>query len=422
MYDVIVVGARCAGSATAMLLARKGYKVLVVDKATFPSDTLSTHQIQVPGGAALQRWGLLDRLRATNPGIVTGAMFDTGAVVLKGTYPAMDGVNSVHSPRRIILDKMLVDAAVEAGAELREGCVIEELLTEEASVIGIRGRSKTGATITEQARLVVGADGKHSLVANQVNAPRYHEHAPLTCGYYSYWEGIPLEIGEIYSRESRAIGAWPTHDGLTIIFTAWPISEFHQVRSEIDENYLKAIELAPHLAERARAGRRVERIMGTADLPNFFRKPYGSGWALVGDAGLVKDPITGMGIGEAFRDAELLATAIDSGFAGQKPLEQALADYEQQRNEAALPMYEFTLDVARMTPPSIEQRVLFAAIQNNQEATNQLFGMLTGAVPISEFFSGKNLFRLIGIGGIAKIIAGKMRAPLSTGKPQVRLA
>src|SRR5215813_12184811 len=118
MYDVIVIGARVAGSSTAMLLARKGYRVLMVDKATFPSDTLSTHQVHISGGAALKRWSLLDKVRATQPGIVTGAQFDLGPIVLKGSFPALNGVNAVHSPRRTLLDKILIDAAVEAGAEL----------------------------------------------------------------------------------------------------------------------------------------------------------------------------------------------------------------------------------------------------------------------------------------------------------------
>src|SRR5262249_1959 len=157
------------------------------------------------------------------------------------------------------------------------------------------------------------------------------------------------------------------------------------------------IELVPELAERVHAGRRAERIMGTADLPNFFRKPYGPGWALVGDAGLVKDPITGFGISDAFRDAELLVNAIDDGFAGRKPLDSALAGYEQQRNAAALPAYEFTLDLASLQPPSIEQQTLFAAIQNNQEAMNQFFGVMTGVIPMNEYFNGSNLFRLLGI-------------------------
>ncbi len=411
MYDAIVVGARVAGSSTAMLLARKGYLVLLVDKARFPSDTLSTHQIQVPGGAALKRWGLLDKIRATQPGIVTRAKLDLGPISLSGTFPPLDGVNAVHSPRRTVLDKLLVDAAVESGAELREGFTTEELVVEDGCVSGIRGRSGSDASILEKARIVIGADGKHSLVARATYAPKYHERKTLTCAYYSYWEGVPAEIGEMYAREERTIGIWPTNDGLTMIYTAWPASEFNQYRSDVEGNYLKTLELIPGIAERVHAGRRAERIMGTGDLPNFFRKPYGPGWALVGDAGLVKDPITAMGISDALRDADLLAAAIDDGFAGRNPIEQALANYEQRRNEAALPMYQFTLDLASMTPPSVEQQVLFEALRHNQEATDRFFGVLTGVISPKDFFGGSNLFRLLGIGGMAKVVLGKMFAP-----------
>jgi len=408
MYDVIVVGARCAGSATALLLARRGYRVLLVDRAAFPSDTLSTHNIQVPGGAALKRLGLLDRLRATEPGIVTGAKMDLGSVVLKGVYPDVDGVNAIHNPRRTILDKLLVDAAVEAGAELRENLVVEDLIIDDGRVSGIRGRSRTEATITERAGMVIGADGKHSLVAKKVDAPKYYEQAALTCAYYSYWEGIPLGMGEMYSRARRAIGLWPTHAGLTVIYTAWPASEFDQYRSDVEGNHLRTLALVPDLLERVRAGRRAERIMCSVDLPNFFRKPYGPGWALVGDAGLTRDPLTGTGIGDAFRDAEFLADALDDGLAERRPIEQALADYERRRNDAALPSYEFTVDLARMKPPSIEQRILFEALQSNPEATRQFFAVLTGAARMKDFVNGSNLIRILGIGGMAKIMLGKM--------------
>ncbi len=411
MYDVIVVGARVAGSSTAMLLARKGYRVLLVDKTTFPSDTLSTHQIQVPGGAALKRWGLLEKLRATKPGIVTGAKLDTGWITLKGVFPALEGGNAVHGPRRTVLDKLLVDAAVEAGAELREGFITEDLMVDNGRINGIRGRSGSGGSITEKARIVIGADGKHSLVAKTVSAPMYHEKPVLTCAYYSYWQDVPVEMGEMYSFERRTIGVWPTNDELTMIYTAWPLSEFNQYRSDVEGNYLKTIDLAPNLAERVRTGRRAERIMGTADLPNFFRKPYGPGWALVGDAGSVKDPITGMGISDALRDAELLANAVDDGFTECKSLEQALDDYEQKRNKAALPMYQFTLDLASLKALSVEQKILFEALQHDQERVNQFFGVITGVIPVDEFLSGSDLFRLLGISGMAKVMLSKMLSP-----------
>jgi 2-polyprenyl-6-methoxyphenol hydroxylase-like FAD-dependent oxidoreductase len=225
----------------------------------------------------------------------------------------------------------------------------------------------------------------------------------------------------LYSRDRRAIGAWPTNDGLTLIYTAWPIGEFHQYRADIEGNFLKTLALAPSLAERVQQGRRAERFMGTADLPNFFRKPYGPGWALVGDAGYHKDPITGLGISDAFRDADLLAEAIDAGFAGRAPLDDALAGYETQRNAASQPSYELTTQLASFAPPKPEQAALFAALRRDQAATDQFFGVLSGAVPMQAFFAPGNLFRILGLTGMARIAGQKAwRALRPSGQPRAR--
>ena len=310
MYDVIIIGTRAAGATTAMLLARAGVRVLAVDRASFPSDTLSTNNIQLPGVARLARWGLLGPIAAAGTPAIGHVRFDPGPVVLEGTYPAFDGVEAVYGPRRTLLDTLLVEAAREAGAEVRERFVVDELSVSDGRVTGIRGRSHGGGDVREQARLVVGADGKHSLVAKTVEAASYEERRPLSLGYFGYWQGVPLEGGEIYGRGRRLIGAWPTNDGLVMTYVAWPAAEFHAFRRDLDRNLLATLDLAGDLGERCRGGRRVERIYGSADLPNFFRKPYGPGWALVGDAGLAIDPITALGINDALRDAELLAAAI----------------------------------------------------------------------------------------------------------------
>jgi 2-polyprenyl-6-methoxyphenol hydroxylase-like FAD-dependent oxidoreductase len=173
-YDAIVVGARCAGSPTAMLLARKGYKVLVVDRATFPSDTVSTHIVHPPGVAALRRWGLLDRLVATGCPPIDTYAFDFGPFTLAGA-PGTDEAPVAYGPRRTVLDKLLVDAASEAGAEVRERFTVEEVVVEDGQVTGVRGHGRGGRTVTERARVVVGADGRHSLVARAVRPERYHE-------------------------------------------------------------------------------------------------------------------------------------------------------------------------------------------------------------------------------------------------------
>jgi len=408
MYDAIIIGARAAGSPTAMLLARKGYRVLLLDRATFPSDTLSTHQIQIPGSLALKRWGLFDKVLATGLQPAHRVHFDMGEIVLEGEFPSVDGVDAVYSPRRYLLDKILVDAAVDAEAELRQDFIVEEVVQENGRVVGIRGRSKNGSSATERARMVIGADGKHSLVAKTVDASKYDEVPALICAYYSYWEGVPLNGGEIYGRVRRYIGIWPTNDQMTIVFICWPAAEFDAFRADVEGGFMATLDRVPALAERLRGGRRAERFAGTADMPNFFRKPFGPGWALVGDAGHTKDPISGMGISDAFQDAELLVEALDSGFAGRQPFEAALAEYEQKRNTASKPFYDLTIDVARMNPSPVEHTQLYKALQHNPVATSQFFGVLTGVVQPTDFFNPQNLFKIIGMGGMAKIMLNKI--------------
>jgi len=421
MYDVIVVGARVAGSSTAMLLARKGFKVLLLDRATFPSDTLSTHQVQLPGVARLKHWGLLDRVIASGAPATRHVRFDAAGSVLEGHYPAFRGVYALYSPRRTILDKILVDAAREAGVAVREGFVVEEVLTDDGHVTGIRGRvrdrKKSSTLVTEAAQLVVGADGKRSLVADAVRAETYNERPALSMGFYTYWEGVPIEGNEMYVRDRCLIFTCPTNDGLVMTYVTRPVEEFHLFRSDIESNFLKTLDLAGDLGELVRCGQRAGRFRGTTDLPNFFRKPHGPGWALVGDAGFVMDPITGQGIGHAFRDAELLADAIYAGFDGRQPLDAALAGYEQKRNLEALPMYEFTTDLASFRPPNAEERVLFASLVGNQPEIDRFLGVLTGVVPIREYFAPGNLLKIIGVRGISKVLLNKFRVPHPRAAP-----
>jgi 2-polyprenyl-6-methoxyphenol hydroxylase-like FAD-dependent oxidoreductase len=395
MYDAIVVGARCAGSPTAMLLAREGYRVLLVDRATFPSDTMSTHFIHPPGIVQLDRWGLLERLAASNCPPFTKMTFDLGPYALTGAPPPADGVAEHYCPRRTVLDKILVDAAVEAGAELREGFSVQEILMDGDRVTGIRGRDADGATFSEEARIVVGADGMRSLVAQAVEAPEYNTKPTLACAYYTYWSGVPIEGAEIYPREGWITIAFPTNDDLVVTFIEWPREEFHAVRTDIEGNFLKKLDLAPGLAERIRSGKREANFVGTGVLPNFLRKPYGAGWALVGDAGYHKDPYMAQGITDAFRDAELLAEAIDAGLSETHPLEEALADYERQRNNAAIPSYELNCQLASLRPPPPEMQQLFAALQGNQKETDRFFGAFEGTVPIPAFFSPENIRRIV---------------------------
>jgi len=413
MYDVIIVGARAAGASTAMLLARRGLKVLVVDRATFPSDTLSTHQLQLPGVARLARWGVLDAVLAAGTPVTRDVRFDQGDAVITGRYPAYQGVEVMCSPRRTLLDRVLVDAARAAGGEVRENFAVEEILGD-GQVTGVRGREKGAPEVTEQARLVIGADGKHSLVATAVKARAYRTRPPRSIAFYTYWADVPARddspagTGEIYGRPGCVAAAWPTNDGLLMTAVIWPAARFDEFRRDVEGNFLSTLDTVG-LGERIRAGRRAERFRGTPDLPSYLRKPYGPGWALVGDAGLLLDPITGQGISHAFRDAELLADAVADGLGGIRPLTEALARYHRARDRAARPMYDFTARLAAINPPTPAEMALFRAIARRQEDSDMFLGVLAGSIPLRQLMSPRTMVRLVGAGGFARLALGQAR-------------
>jgi 2-polyprenyl-6-methoxyphenol hydroxylase-like FAD-dependent oxidoreductase len=393
-FDVIVVGARCAGSPTAMLLARKGYRVLVVDRASFPSDTVSTHILHPLGAAALARWGLLERLAASGcPPIHTYA-YDFGPFTIAGV-PGTDESPVAYCPRRTILDEMLAGAAADAGAELREGCAVEEILVEDGSAVGIRCRSRRGGSGVGRAKVVVGADGLRSMAAGTFRPERYDEKPPLLAGYYAYWSGLPMDGRfETYIRDRRGFAAAPTHDGLTMVIAGWPYSEFAANKRDIEGNYLATIGLVPDFAGRVRGARRESRFAGSA-VPNYFRKPYGKGWALVGDAGYNRDFITGQGIMDAFHDAELCAAAIDQTLSGERSFDAAMGDYQASRDARVRSMYDFTCQLATLEPPPPDMQQLFAAIHGNRDAMDGFARMNAGTIPPAEFLAPGNVARIL---------------------------
>jgi 2-polyprenyl-6-methoxyphenol hydroxylase-like FAD-dependent oxidoreductase len=395
-YDAIIIGARCAGAPTAMLLAKKGFKVLLVDKSEFPSDTISTHVVMPPGTAMLKKWGLLDKVMETGCPPIRDMALDIGPFTLRGRPPVPDGLEWFIAPRRHRLDKILLDAAIEAGAEVRTDCPVEEITMNNNKIDGIRFRTKNGSPLTEKAKIIIGADGRNSIVARKVNANTYNEIPPLTCWYYTYWSGIPDDGLVLYIRPERAMAKIPTNNGLTCVVIIWPAKQLHEVRSDIEKNYFRSLEMIPDLFEAVKNGKREERYTGMSDLPNFYRKSYGQGWALVGDAGYHKDPISTYGISDAFLGAELLTEALGAGLSGAEPIENALARYEHTRDESTMPMYQMSCQNAKLEPPPPEIETLFKALYGNQRETDRFLGTIAGTVPIPEFFAPENLQRIAG--------------------------
>ncbi|HEV7883430.1 MAG TPA: NAD(P)/FAD-dependent oxidoreductase [Solirubrobacteraceae bacterium] len=394
-YDVIVIGARCAGATTAMLLARAGLDVLLVDRAELPSEIPHGHFIHRHGPPRLAKWGLLEPIVSTNCPPVTSMTTDFGDFPLAGRDLVADGVPLGIAPRRAALDGVLLNAAVNAGVELRDRFAVDDYTSDGERITGIAGRdARSGSRATEHATVVVGADGRNSGLARRVEAP-VHESAPTaTCWYFSYYGGVPCDGLELYGRPGRVIFAFQTNDDLVGLFVGFPTAELPVVRADIEGRVLATVDAIPELGQRIRAGRRAERFYGATQLPNFLRKPWGAGWALVGDAGCHKDPCMALGICDALRDAELLAEALTDGLSGRRRLADALADYERRRDAATRPDFKTNLAMAQLGPVPDRERSLRAALRFDQEATNHFFLAIQGMVSPDSFFNDENIARI----------------------------
>ncbi len=351
-HDVVVVGSRAAGAATALLLARLGHDVVLVDRDDFPSDTLSTHQLARPGVVQLNRWGLLDAVLDSGAPAIRQVTFTADGQTI--TRPVRDsaGVDLLVAPRRHILDTVVADAAVRAGADLRLGVTIDGVhfdTTGRAS--GVYGHDRTGARVDLMARFVVGADGLGSRVARAVGAEIVEDRGAWGAAQYAYYDGLPWDGIELIVADRALTGVFPTHHGEACIWICGPIadarSERRRAASRDDAFTTYLRRTAPELAGRLQVGRRTSPVTGMLRSPNYIRRAHGAGWALVGDAGYHRDPVTGHGMSDAYRDAELLATALDLELRGEAA---APAAYQEQRDRALRPVFEITLALTAYPP------------------------------------------------------------------------
>lgn len=385
MYDVIVIGARCAGSPAAMLFARQGYRVLLLEKVRFPQDTLSSHYIHQPGVALLGRWGLLDALREAGCAPIDHESYEGPGVRLDGFSLPVDGYRTTYAPRRFVLDPILADGAVSAGVDFRESCAVTDLLFEDDRVVGVRYTTPRGVETTERARLVVGADGMRSLVARKAGAQNVVEHPRMTCVYYSYWAGVPAHM-ELYERPGRWVVAIPTNDDLTLVMTYFPQSEYGDVRRSVEPAYLEAVRsTAPELFERMSAGERVEQMYGTGHQENFFRKAHGPGWVLLGDAVHHKDSITARGITDAFIQAQSLTDLVGEQLDDDAAVGEALRCYEDDLGDEFFNLYQGVLNVAELKPEGRTE--MLRHLVGHQELTDRYFSTVSGACTLDDFYN-----------------------------------
>jgi flavin-dependent dehydrogenase len=376
-HDVVVVGARVAGSANAMLLARLGHDVVVVDQACFPSDTLSTHSIARSGVVQLRRWGLLDAVLDSGAPAIRQVTFNAGGESTTRTIKDKAGVDLVLAPRRYVLDTLLATAAQHAGAEVRPGVTVTGVRRDgHGRVAGVHGHDRAGAPVELGARWVIGADGLRSRVARLVDATIIEAGPAGGAAQYAYYEGIPWSGIEFFVAARSFAGVFPTHHGQACIWVCTPAADATAARRRTGsrvEAFDQLLERsAPPLAERLRQARRTSPVQGMLRQPNQLRQAVGPGWALVGDAGYYRDAITASGISDAFHHAELLALAVDQALGADAEEEAAaLAAYQQQRDQALRAVFELTCRLAAYppVPTFIElQKQLGAAIDQQAAA------------------------------------------------------
>jgi flavin-dependent dehydrogenase len=354
-HDVVIVGGRVAGSATAMLLARLGHDVVVVDQASFPSDTVSTHSIARSGVVQLRRWGLLDDVLDSGAPAIRQVAFNAAGESTTRTIKDKAGVDFLVAPRRHVLDTILATAAEHAGAEVRPGVTVTGVQRDgRGRVVGVSGQDRAGARIEIGARHVIGADGLGSRVGGLVHAAINEAGQAGGAAQYAYYAGIPWTGIEFFVAERSFAGVFPTHDGQACIWVCTPSADARAVRRRTGsrvEAFGHLLERsAPELAERLRQARRTSPVQGMLRQPNQLRQAFGPGWALVGDAGYYRDAITAYGISDAFRDAELLAVALDQALDGDGEETTALAAYQQQRDQALREIFEITCRLAAYPP------------------------------------------------------------------------
>ena len=380
-HDVVIAGARCAGSATALLLARMGHDVALIDRSVLPSDTLSTHAIARSGVVQLSRWGLLEPLLATGAPAIRTVGFGTGGDLTHRTVKPTAGVDLLIAPRRYVLDTLLREAAAAAGATVYAPATVGRLTRHPSGqVSGLTIRDRAGGERPLSARLVVGADGLRSSVAGEVDAARRTWATSPSGTFYTYVRGLDTAGFEFHVAARALVGVFPTHDDEACIWLCAADDALQPLlragRGKAAVLWSLIADATPNLGARLRATDITAPVRGAVNLPNQIRRPTGPGWALVGDAGYHRDPITGHGISDAFRDAEFVARAIDRHLTQHVPWSVAGQEYDRARAVALHDIFAITQALARF--PGAGQ---FIALQKHLSDAIEREALLLAALP-----------------------------------------
>jgi menaquinone-9 beta-reductase len=389
-FDVVIVGARCAGSPLAVMLARQGLGVCLVDRAKFPSETPSTHLIQPCGVQLLDRLGVLDAVLAAGAVPLDNlTMVIDDVVRIEATLDESQFRQSSLCVRRVTLDALLVDAAAAAGVDVRTGTRVTGLIRESGRVTGV-----DTADGPIHGQLVVGADGRHSTVASLVGAREYHVAPAGKMFAWAYFEGVPDREGRVRigRRGARAFLAGPTDGGLYMAAIGIDMAEQAAFHTDRDANFTAGIRAWPELADVIADGRRVGPIRVLTNWHGYFREAAGPGWVLVGDAGHFKDPTPGQGIGDAFRQADRLAAAIGDGL-GNTSLDAAMRSWWRWRDDDAYEMHWFASDMGAPGAASPLMTRLMRGLAVDPKATLMFFGVLNHEVRPSQLFTGPRAAR-----------------------------
>ncbi len=375
-YDVIVVGGRVAGAATGMLLARHGRRVLILDRSRAGTDTMSTHALMRGGVIQLARWSLLDDIIAAGTPPVRRTTFHYGSERLAIDIKSADGIDALYAPRRTILDPLLADAAADAGADLVHEAAVTDLIRERGRVVGVRF-THADHRFAARAALVVGADGTRSTVARLIDAPVIRTGTSITMGSYGYWDDVSTDGYHWVFTADGCCGLIPTNHGQTCVFASASPAQIGRGGLAVINDVVERA--APDLADDLRSGSAPSHARTYTTQPRYLRQAVGDGWALVGDAGYWKDPLSAHGLTDAMRDAELLARAVVNSGGSSRPLRDELEQYQATRDRLSIPLFDIT---DRIASQEWDQAEIAELLIRLSAAMNDEVRTLTALAPI----------------------------------------